>query len=427
MLRTIKKMRLGNKIWNRISFLGVSDMFEGENALTILYNRMAFFSTVLLVLFSAFLYIMSIEVFFVLTTLAVALVYASVLVLNGLDKIYWARFCTSFGTVSWVSVYHVCFGGFFSQSLAVGAAVIINYVAFRKQIKYMQLLFVIHVGVYLIALIYGINFEPIIELVDYPISGLISFIISMGWVTVVLIVFHREREMFIRNLERKNEELERFTYIASHDLKSPLRTIISFGGMIKRDMEREKYEEINEKMDFVINGAKQMNYIIEGVLELSQLDNTRKKERTEVDLNNVIQKILLNLANEIQEKNAVIQFNQLPIFLGNEVELLLLFQNLIQNAIKYNKSNQPTVVISAYTTNKLLSIDFKDNGIGIDEAYFSQIFDFFKRLHNVSEYEGTGIGLGLCKRIVENYDGEIIVASQINKGSCFTVRFPIKS
>jgi signal transduction histidine kinase len=314
------------KTWNWFSSLGVKDELDDENALTILYNRMALFSTTLLFLFSAFLFFIQIDTLFVYITFGISLVYATVLVLNRFDKIYWARFCTSFGTVSWVSLYHICFGGFISQSLAVGAAIIINYVAFRKQPKYMKLLFVVHAGVYFMALIYGINFPPIVELVDYPISSLVSFIISMGWVTIILIAFHREREMFIQNLKTQNEvleqtslELERFNYIASHDLKSPLRTIISFGGLIKRDIEKEKYTAINEKMNYVITGAKQMNYIIEGVLELSKLKGIKKTERIEVDLNEILAKAQLNLEDDIREKNVIIKSESLSTFLGNEV------------------------------------------------------------------------------------------------------------
>lgn len=423
---------MAKKIWNWFSLLGVRDELSDETALTILYNKMALFSTTLLLLFSIFLFLVQVEILFVWTTLMIALIYAAVLVLNGLNKIYWARFCNSFGTVFWVSLYHICFGGFFSQSLAVGAAVIINYVAFRKKMEYMKSLFVVHVGIYFMALIYGINFEPIVQLVEYPISSLVSFVISMGWVTIILIVFHKEREMFIQDLKLKNEalerttiELERFSYIASHDLKSPLRTIIGFGGMIKKDIKNERYEQVSEKMDYVITGAKQMNYIIEGILELSQVKNIKKEERGELDLNDILEKTIFSITDEINEKNVIIEAAYLPTFWGNEVEFLLLFQNLIQNAIKYNKSSQPIVIISAHQINNVLSISFKDNGIGIDEKYFNQIFEFFKRLHSTSQYEGTGIGLGLCKRIVENYNGQIAVESQIGKGSTFVIQLPI--
>ncbi len=359
--------------------------------------------------------------------------YGSVLVLNGLNQIYWARFVTSFGTVVWVSIYHICFGGFFSQSLAVGAAIIINYVAFRKKAEYMKLLFAVHAGVYLMALAYGINFEPLVELVDYPISGLVSFIVSMAWVTLFLIVFHQEREDFIEQLKMKNselertsEELERFSYIASHDLKSPLRTIISFGGMIQSDIEKEKFESIHEKMDFLVSGARQMNYIVEGILELSQVKNVKKADRSRIDLNEVLEKAKLNLNSEIESSKAIIRAERLPLFFCNEIEFLLIFQNFIQNAIKYNQSEIPTVDISFTLTAERLSLSFKDNGIGIEEKYFVKIFEFFKRLHTVSEYPGTGIGLGVCKRIIDNYGGTISVDSKLGKGTVFSLNIPVK-
>ena len=361
------------------------------------------------------------------------MVYGCILVLNGLGRIYWARLVTSMGTVLWVSAYHVCFGGFFSQSLAVGAAIIINYVAFRKKSKHMIPLFMLHAGIYFIALIYGISHEPLIELVDYPIGGLVSFIVSMAWVTLILIVFHQERENLIERLKAKNKELERtsnelerFSYIASHDLKSPLRTIVSFGNLIQRDIKRENFEGIDEKMNYLISGAQQMNYLVEGILELSQIKSIDKTDRSAIDLNVVLEKVKLNLKEEISTRNALIKSRQLPVLYGNEVEFLLLFQNIIQNAIKYNKNNTPSVTISTDQNQTEFLLSFQDNGIGIEEKYFTQIFEFFKRLHNVTEYPGTGIGLGLCKRIVENYSGLITVTSQVGRGSTFTITFPLE-
>ncbi len=412
--------------------LGVRQDCSDENQLTILYNKMALFSFIFLFSFSIYLFIADIPKLYSFITFGISLIYGLVLVFNGLNKIYWARFITSFGTVVWVSIYHICFSGFFSQSLAVGAAIIINYVAFRKKAEHMKLLFAIHAGVYLIALGYGINFEPLVELVDYPLSGLVSFIVSMAWVTLFLIVFHREREDLIERLKKKNselkrtsEELERFNYIASHDLKSPLRTIISFGGMIQSDIEKENFDSINEKMDFLVSGARQMNYIVEGILELSQVKNINEADRSEVDLNEVLEKVKLNLSGEIKTSNAIIRTEQLPIFFCNEIEFLLIFQNFIQNAIKYNQNETPTVDISFNLNDERLFLSFKDNGIGIDEKYFEQIFEFFKRLHNVSEYPGTGIGLGICKRIVDNYEGSIAVDSKIGKGTVFSLNIPV--
>jgi len=156
-----------------------------------------------MVLFTTFIYLTETDLLYGWITIGVGIVYGTVLFLNGSNKIYWARLCTSLGTVAWISLYHICFGGFISQSLAVGAAIIINYVAFRKKAEYMKLLFLIHIGVYFVALSYGINHEPIIEYIDFPEAGLVSFVVSMGWVTLILIVFHQEREKLISNLQNK--------------------------------------------------------------------------------------------------------------------------------------------------------------------------------------------------------------------------------
>lgn len=419
-------------IWNSISHLGVSEKYFEENSLTILYNRMAFFSVISLIIFSTYLFLFYQRALFVNITICISIIYLVVLFLNGFHKIYWARLCVSFGTVLWVSIYHVCFGGFVSQSLAVGAAIVINYVAFRKKPKLIRLHFAIHFGLYLMALIYASNFDPIIESIHIPLASIVSFIVSMGWVSLGLIMFHNEKEKLIQDLKIKNEELERttielerFTYIASHDLKSPLRTIISFGGLINRDIKNENFQGVNEKMNYVITGAQQMNYIIQGILEFSQLKNIENTERFEIDFNEVLAKAKLNLMDEISQRNAHIQAEHLPIFYGNEVEFILLFQNFIQNAIKYNKSSSPTVTISSHQSKNSISISFKDNGIGIDKEYHNRIFEYFKRLHNSSEFTGTGIGLGLCKRIVENYNGKISVDSKIGEGSSFTIYLPI--
>lgn len=420
-------------LWNWIIHLGVRPDHSDENQLTILYNKMALFSFVFLFFFSIIFIFSGLPKLYFFITFAVSLIYGSVLVFNGLNKIYWARLITSLGTVVWVSIYHICFSGFFSQSLAVGAAIIINYVAFRKKAEYMKLLFTIHAGVYLIALVYGINFEPLVELDEYPIVGLISFIVSMVWVSLFLIVFHQEREEFIERLKAKNselkrtsEELERFNYIASHDLKSPLRTIISFGGMIQTDIKKENFAAVNEKMDFLVSGARQMNYIVEGILELSKIKNINEKDRFEIDLNEVLEKAKINLKDEIIKSKAIIRAERLPTFFCNEIELLLIFQNFIQNAIKYNQNDIPIVDIFFDLNDERLSLSFKDNGIGIEEQYFDQIFDFFKRLHTLSEYPGTGIGLGVCKRIIDNYEGSINVESKVGEGTIFSLTIPVE-
>lgn len=360
-----------------------------------------------------------------------ALLYVFVLYFNKQGKIYWARFCASFGTVVWMSIYHVCFGGFVGQSFAAATATFSVYISFQSKTREKHIVFLAHMGVYLSALVYSVFYPPIIELVEYPAAAVISFFISMGWTGAIFMAYNHQKEDLINSLTRKNKELnqttnemERFSYIASHDLKSPLITISSFAELILKDIKNKKYDQIEEKMDFLISGSKQMRFIIEDILELSEVKNISESEREIIDLNIVLEKAKLNLKSEITDKCAIIYAEKLPDFFANEIEFLLIFQNLIQNAIKYNKNDKPTLYISAIETPISLSLIFKDNGIGIDEKHYARIFEFFQRLHNKSEYPGTGVGLGLCKRIVDKYNGTIEIDSKLGEGSSFIFKFP---
>jgi light-regulated signal transduction histidine kinase (bacteriophytochrome) len=180
-------------------------------------------------------------------------------------------------------------------------------------------------------------------------------------------------------------------------------------------------------MQFVKSGAQQMNTLVQDILEISTLNNPDEKKKTKVDLNEVLTKVQANLTEEINSKNAVVNADVLPYYYCDEAEFLLLFQNMIQNGIKYNESKIPTIDISSQRTKKQLLISFKDNGIGIDNEYHSQIFQFFKRLHTSEKYQGTGLGLGLCKKIVNSYGGDIEVDSVSGKGSTFRIKLELGS
>ena len=227
-------------------------------------------------------------------------------------------------------------------------------------------------------------------------------------------------------LEIQNKELERFTYIASHDLKSPLSNILGFSEIMREELEEGNDEMTMEYLSYIQTSAKRMSYLIEDILELSKIKNNNKENRKYVNLNKIVENIHQALIQEIVDAKAKISYRDLPTYYCNETEIFLLFQNLIQNGIKYNKSFNPQIEISAVQEKKALFLYFKDNGIGIEPQYAEQIFEYFKRLHNQEEYEGTGIGLGLCKKIVQNYNGKISVQSNPNEGSTFIVELPLR-
>lgn len=227
-------------------------------------------------------------------------------------------------------------------------------------------------------------------------------------------------------LEQSNAELERFAYIASHDLKSPLRNIISFLNLIERKLRNVHIgNDIREYLRFATENAWQMNTLIQDVLEFSRIDSeTLEQKREKVDLNDTLVLAIQNLQESIRESGAEIIAAKLPIIEANSVHFLQLFQNIIGNGIKYNQQAQPKVEINYQLLNSTHIITIKDNGIGIDPQYHEQIFEMFKRLHTRDEYKGTGIGLAICKKIIQNLGGKIWIESDINQGSTFFISIP---
>ncbi len=231
-----------------------------------------------------------------------------------------------------------------------------------------------------------------------------------------------------KKLEQANQELKDFVYIASHDLREPLRKISSFGGMLRESLEGKLSADDKENMKFMIDGADRMTKMIEGLLTYSRL-NTQESSFENVNLNEIVEQIKeLELAKVLEETNAVIDIpHKLPTILANPVQIRQLFQNFISNGIKYRAPGiQPRIEItSEILGSDKVKINIKDNGIGIEEKYFTEIFKMFRRLHTRKEYEGTGIGLSICKKIVEKHKGTISIESEPGKGSTFSFVLPL--
>ncbi|MEL7533621.1 MAG: ATP-binding protein, partial [Bacteroidota bacterium] len=226
-----------------------------------------------------------------------------------------------------------------------------------------------------------------------------------------------------QELEQANSDLERFAFVASHDLKTPLRNINNFLGLIERRLPKPVPPELQEYLQIASNNARHMYYLIEDILQYSRLD--KQPEVFVIDLNMIARRARMQLSDYIEETGAEIIVGELPHIMGNEGQLELLFQNLIENGIKYNEAEVPQVNILSEELDGRNIIRITDNGIGIEDIYQSKIFDMFYRLHTQDRYEGTGIGLAICKKIVEKNRGKISLNSQFGQGTTFVLDFPL--
>ncbi|HMH22074.1 MAG TPA: ATP-binding protein [Puia sp.] len=229
-----------------------------------------------------------------------------------------------------------------------------------------------------------------------------------------------ERKVRVRTveLESKNKELEQFAYVASHDLQEPLRTTSAFVELFQKEYRGRLDGNADKYLDFIVQASDRMKILVKDLLDYSRIG--KEKNSKLVDCNKLLEEILEDLAKIIKESNATIEAYELPAIHAYPTELKLLFQNLITNAIKFRRRDRPPrITIRPNLENGYWKFLFADNGIGIEKAFHERIFIIFQRLHNRSEYEGSGIGLSHCKKIAELHGGRIWVESTPGEGSDF--------
>lgn len=237
--------------------------------------------------------------------------------------------------------------------------------------------------------------------------------------------FSKQKNRLVKQLKSNNEELERFAYITSHDLKEPVKNIQSFASILKKKIANSQELKKDIKLVEVIDySAQRMSTMIDAILKFSKIDH-QELSMEKIDLDPLVEEFKDTYRALLKSKSAVVNYTDLPVIKGNKLLLSLLFQNLIENGIKYNKSSKPVIQIFANIENDFVKISIKDNGIGIEKEFQKKIFEPFKRLHSRGKYEGTGLGLSICKKIVEAHSGEIWVETNEETGSTFMLHLPL--
>ncbi len=230
-------------------------------------------------------------------------------------------------------------------------------------------------------------------------------------------------ELYAKQLQRSNLELQQFAYVASHDLQEPLRAVATFCDLLRRRYRGRLDEEADQWIEFAVDGARRMQTLIQDLLAYSRLES-RAGPIAPVDCEAVFGRAVANLGSAIEETAACITHDPLPTLEGDFGQLVQLFQNLLGNAIKFRSSEPVRIHVSAEQSGDGWRFSVRDNGIGLDPKYAERIFELFKRLHPADEYPGSGIGLAICRKVVERHGGRIWVQSQPGVGSTFYFTIP---
>jgi light-regulated signal transduction histidine kinase (bacteriophytochrome) len=232
-----------------------------------------------------------------------------------------------------------------------------------------------------------------------------------------------QAEEYSRKLERSNEELQHFAYVASHDLQEPLRMVISYLTLLQRKFQGSIDDEAQHYIDFAVDGGSRMRHLIDDLLEYSRVE-TKGKGFVPVDMNKLVARTLAIVKDPAEKSGADIIVDSLPTIVADESQMIQVMQNLIGNAIKFHGPERPMIHVTASIESGEWKFAVRDNGIGMDIKHSDRIFQMFQRLHTKEEYPGTGVGLAIAKKIIERHGGRIWVESDEGKGTVFFFTIP---
>lgn len=413
--------------WKNIFEAGLTDEMEWTEVSKVrLLNKLciATFAIVLLMILVRYFTNLTDVVTSLISGFTVICIY----LLNTKGKHLLARHITCFGFPITIGYIMVNESGALGEMIIFLLCIILSYILYedKKYHKIASTVWIIALAI--CSFTYVKHFSEENLLYANTIGSIVLFI-SCVFTAHFLMVFYQaeihkqkalKNELFI-SLQEKNVELERFNFIASHDLKEPLRNIIGFTGLIKQDIQKGNTKRLDEFLTIIEGNARQMNGLIVDSLELISYTNSDENYDA-VDLNNIVNRAQNLLDVSIKNKNVkVIQKEELPIVQALENEMLSCFKNLMENAIKYNENKAPIIELDYKLENGEHIISVADNGKGIKEDYHEKIFEMFGRYVKKSQYQGSGLGLAICKKIINKMGGRIWVKSEVGRGSTFYV------
>jgi len=417
------------QIWNKLVSTGLSEEIEDQEFIKIrVLNQISLVAMLICIFLFIFVLLFQQDVPRALKNLISVSFSIAILTLHHHKFYNLPRHITCFLFPFWIAISMLSTPTYsIGESAIFLVTVLIAFMLYEGQLKHKIACLIWNIALLTGALTYIASFSSIylnpfgVIVLTIGLVIILSFIFTFYQNNINTVV--QQKNNLLKQLQLKNAELERFAYITSHDLKEPVKNIEGFSSVLRKSLGKEAESEQLQLTNMIYTSAKRMSTLIDSILKFSKLEKDEVKFES-VDLNDIVQQFKNSHHHFLQESKAVIQHDTLPSIQGNKVYLSLLFQNLIENGIRYNESEIPSVKIFAHQEKDKIHLVLDDNGIGIKKEYATYVFEPFRRLHNRSKYKGTGLGLAICKKIVENHSGKIWVESRANGGSQFNILLP---